>query len=289
MAEIQALRAQEYSDNLIMLSQQKMAKLANFCTKQNVSGAKAVRMMSQIDSTQMVERTTSAKPAINIDIDHDGRWVYQQKFDWGKVVDDIDLLQTNITPQGMYVQSAIAAANRKQDDLFVDSFFGTAKTGETGATSTVFDTNNVVAAGGAGLTAAKIYEVREGLLANDVDVDMETIYMAISPKQQTDMFSITQVTSSDYNDTRVLPRGVVASFAGINFVISNRLTVDGSSDRRCPVWVPSGMGCGSWQAVQGTIRTRPDLQGDPDYVEATMMEGYTRLEEAKCFEVKCVE
>jgi hypothetical protein len=41
--------------------------------------------------------------------------------------------------------------------------------------------------------------------------------------------------------------------------------------------------------IHGVVRNRPDLQGDPDYVEAGMMFGFTRLEEAKCVEIKCAE
>src|SRR5688572_774314 len=109
MADIEALRIQEYSTNLALLSQQMTPKMANLVTVQSASGNKAFRMLSQIDSTEAVARTTRAQPAMNIDISHDGRWVYPQHFDWGRVVDDIDLIQTNISPQGAYVRSAVAA------------------------------------------------------------------------------------------------------------------------------------------------------------------------------------
>ena len=121
MTDIQALRTQEYSTNLELLSQQMMPKVAIHCMTQNAAGSKAFRMMSQIDKTAAIRRTTSAKPAINIDMSHDGRWVYPLMTDWGKVIDDIDLLQTNIAPQGAYVRSAVAALNRQSDDDFLSA------------------------------------------------------------------------------------------------------------------------------------------------------------------------
>lgn len=292
MADIQVLRTQEYSTNLEMLSQQMTTKLAQYSMMQQASGAKAFRMLSQVDETEAVARTTSGKPAVNIDVTHDGRWVYPQKFDWGKVVDDIDLLQTNIAPQGAYVRSAVAALNRKSDDLWLSAFFGTAQTGETGATSTSFDSNNQIAASvgsTTGLNVDKLRAAQKGLLDNDVDLDMEEIYIGVSPTQHDDLLALTQVISTDFNERPVLVDGMVRKFLNMNFIITTRLPVDGSSDRRCPVWVPSGMGHGSWQEISGVVRDRPDLQGNPDYVEATMMRGYTRLEEAKCFEIKCTE
>ena len=293
MADIQVLRTQEYSTNLAMLSQQMTPKLAPHTTVQQASGSKAFRMLSQVDATNALLRGTSAKPAVNIDVTHDGRWVYPLMYDWGKVIDDIDLLQTNITPQGTYVRSAIAALNRTQDDLFVNAFFGASNTGETGSTSTSFTAGNVVAVnhGGAneGLTVGKLREAQKILLDNNVDMDMEEIYVAVSPKQHDDLLALTQVVSTDFNDRPVLVDGKVRQFLGMNIIISTRLSTDSNSYRRLPVWVKSGMGRGSWKEINGVIRKRPDLQGEPDYAEASMMLGFTRLEEAKCVEIKCSE
>jgi len=293
MADIQVLRSQEYSTNLEMLSQQKMAKLAPYSMVQQASGNKAFRMMSQIDKTNASLRTTSAKPAVNIDVTHDGRWVYPLMYDWGKVVDDIDLLQTNISPQGMYVQSAVAALNRTSDDLFTTAFFGDAQTGETGSTSTSFDSNNVVPVdlGGSaeGMTVEKMRNAQQILLDNDVDIDMEEIYIAVSPKQHDDLLALTTVVSTDFNDRPVLVDGRVRKFLNMNIIISTRLPTDANDYRRNPVWVKSGMGCGVWKEINGVIRKRPDLQGEPDYAEASMMKNFTRLEEAKCVEIKSSE
>lgn len=294
MADIEVLRTQEYSTNLELLSQQVQPKLAIHASTQSASGNKAFRMLSQIDETAALPRTTSAKPAINLDVTHDGRWVYPAKYDWGKVVDDLDLMQTNIAPQGAYVRSAVAALNRVQDDLFSTAFFGTSKTGETGATSTTFPAGNQVAVtegpgSATGLNIEKLRAAQKLLLEADVDIDMERIKIAVSPKQHDDLLALTQVTSTDFNDRPVLVDGMVRRFLNMDIIISNRLPTDTNSYRRLPVWVSSGMGKGTWQEISGVVRDRPDLQGKPDYVEASMMCGFTRLEESKCVEIKCSE
>lgn len=295
MAELNVLRAQEYSTNLELLSQQMTPKVAMYARTQSGVGSKALRMLSQVQKTDGVQYTTSATPAMNLDVGHDGRWVYPKFYAWGTVVEDAELLQTNIAPQGAYVRSAIAYLNRKQDDDFLAAFFGTAQTGEAGGTSTSFLSANQVAVtvGAGAATGLNVEKLRAGkriLLENDVDLDMEQIYCAVSPLQHDNLLALTQVVSTDFNDRPVLGQdGMVRQFLGINFVISNRLPTDSNSYRRLPMWVASGMGRGEWQAVQGTIRTRPDLQFDPDYIEAKMGVGFTRLEEAKCVEIKASE
>lgn len=293
MADLSVLRTQEYSTNLELLSQQMTAKLAPYCRIQRAEGAKAFRMLSQTQKTNSVAVTTSATPAMNIDVTHDGRWVYPQKKGWGTVVDEIDLLQTNIAPQGAYVRDAVAALNRDKDDLFATAFFGTAQTGETGATSTTFDSNNVVAVdlGGSaeGMTVEKMRQAQKILLDNDVDIDMEQIYIALSPQQHDDLLALTTVVSTDFNSRPVLVDGMVRKFLNMNIIISTRLPTDSNGYRRNPVWVPSGMGCGMWKDITGVVRKRPDLHTEPDYVEASMMVGFTRLEEAKCIEIKSSE
>lgn len=298
MADIEALRTQKYSENLALLAQQMQPLLAQHAMEQDASGAKAFRMTSQIESTDVVERTESAKPAVNIDVNHDGRWVYPRTFDWGKVVDDINLLETNIAPQGQYARSAVAAMNRGEDDLFTSAFFGDAKTGETGSTTTSFTAGNQVAVtvgpgSATGLNIPKLRAAQKILLQNDIDIDNEEILIGVAPHQHDELLALTQIVSTDFNlapgDRPVLEDGFVRRFLGMRFIISNRLPTDSNSYRRLPVWVKSGMGKGIWKPISGEVRKRSDLQGNPDYVEATKTTGYTRLEEAKCVEIKCAE
>ena len=73
---------------------------------------------------------------MNIDVNFDGRWVYPRK-KVKCVIDDLELFQTNISPQGVLVQSAVAVLQRDKDNLFLSAFFGDSQTGETGANNNV--------------------------------------------------------------------------------------------------------------------------------------------------------
>lgn len=291
MTDLLTLRTQEYSTNLELLSQQMTPKLAMYCRTQSGMG-KAMRFLSQVEKTDSQDITTSATPAMNIDVALDGRWVYPRKKGWGTVVDDLELVQTNIQPQGMFVKDAVATLNRDKDNLFLSAFFGDSQTGETGATTTSFNSNNQIANSVGSTTGMNIEKIRtamEVLLENDVNLDMEQVYAAVSPKQWFDLTGQTVVTSGDFAGREVNTTGKLPNLYGMNFIVSTLLPTDGSSNRRCPVWVESGMGCAVWQDIKGVIRKRSDLFGEPDYVEASMHIGFTRLEEAKCVEIKCAE
>lgn len=291
MTDIIALRTQEYSTNIELLSQQMKPKFAEYTRKQTGNG-KAMRMLSQAAKTDSVDITTSATPAMNIDVSLDGRWVYPIKKGWGTVVDDLELLQTNIKPQGIFVQDAVASLNRAKDTLFLNAFFGTAQTGEAGGTSTTFPSANQVLTSVGATTDMNLDKILAGLEllhAADVNLDMEAVYCAVSPKQWNDLAAVANVGSRDFYSTATKETGKLPNLFGVNFVVSTLLPVDGSSYRRCPMWVASGMGQGVWKDISGRVRNRSDLFDEPDYVEASMMVGFTRLEEAKCIEIKCAE
>lgn len=290
------LRTETFSNNLEMLSQQMGSKFRPYCRQESATpGQKAHRMLSQIQELNASERTNRAETIDNSTITYDGRWVYWKRYHFDTIVDDIDLKQTNISPEGQIARSAVAAMNRQVDDDFVTAFFGTSQTGEAGGTSTSFDSNNQVAvttgaAAATGLNVAKLREAKKILLENDVDLDFETIYCAVSPKQHDDLLALTQVVSTDFNDRPILGQdGMVRQFLGMNIVISNRLSTDTNSYRRLPVWVPSGVGCAMWKEITGDIRELPNYKGKPTLIEAEMQLGFTRLEEAKCVEIKCSE
>lgn len=289
------LYTQTFSDSLEMLSQQKKSKFKQFCYMDNVgAGQEAHRMLSQISETGVSKRTQRAENIDNSTIIYDGRWVYPETWHQDTVVDSIDLLRTSINPTGMIVNSFVASLNRQADDDFLSAFYGDAKTGKSGNTTTIFDSNQVVAVtegvgSATGLNVAKFRELRKILQDNDVDLDFEQAYLAISPQQYKDLTGITEVTSSDFTASKPLQTGELASFLGVGIIVSTRLPVDSNGYRRCPFWVQSGMGCTSWGDITASVRNNPSMKGNPWIVEAEMSLGFTRLEEAKCGEVKCSE
>lgn len=295
MADIEALRAQTYSTNLELLLQQRGSKFRTYCRTESAAGAKAHRFLSQLDKVTGQRRVGPAEVIDNQATTFTGRWVLAPlPFHFDTIVDDIDLLQTNIMPQGELVMSAVASLNRQIDDDFTTAFFGDAKTGETGGTTTSFTSGNQIAVtegvgSATGLNIAKLRAARKKLLENEVDLDNEKPVIAMSPKQQDELLASTEIGSADFNSVKALVDGRVTSFMGFDFIISNRLPTDSNSYRRLPVWVKSGMGCATWFDIKSDIRRLPNYKGNPILVEAESMLAFTRLEENKCVEIKCAE
>jgi len=293
MADIEALRIQTYSTNLELLLQQRGSPFRNYCRKANAAGSKAYRFLSQVAKVNASRRTGPAEPIDNQAMTLDGRWVNMPlPFNFNTIVDDIDLLQTNIQPQGAYVTSAVEGLNRQITDSFFTAFYGTAKTGETGSTSTTFTSGNQIAvtvgAGAAtGLNLEKLRAVKKLAQQQFVDFSFERPVMALNAKAHDDLLALTQVVSTDFNSRPILSEdGVVSSFLGIDFVMNEQIPVDSSGYYRLPFWVPSGIGEATWFDIKTDIRELPNYKGKPMLIEAESCIEYTRLEENKCYEVK---
>ncbi len=166
---------------------------------------------------------------------------------------------------------------------------GVSKTGENGTTNTSFDTSNQqISASSAGLTVGKLREAKKILLANEVDVEMDPLNIAVTAKQMDDLLGTTEVTSSDYNSIKALVQGSVDTFMGFKFVHTEKLGVDGSSNRRIIAWAKSGIHLGIWDDISTRVSDRPDKNHSTQvYVQGTF--GATRTEEGKVIEILCSE
>lgn len=283
----------QYANNIQLLLQQKGSKLRDKVMSGSHVGKQA-SPVDQIGSISMQPVTSRFAPMGRVDAAVDRRWVYPSDFDLPQLIDSFDKLRLLLDPSSSYVQNAVFAAGRQMDDLIIDSFFGAAKTGEAGGTTTSFPAANQVAvnegaAANTGLTVAKLRKAKRLLMANQVDLESDPITCVVTALQHDNLLAEAQVISMDYNDRPVLADGKIQRFLGIDFVHCERLDVDGSSYRRVPVFAKSGMYMGIWDDVKTDISQRKDLQSMPWQAYVTMTAGATRLEENKIIEIKCSE
>jgi hypothetical protein len=284
---------QQYSTNISLLLQQKGSKLRNLVMSGSHVGKQA-SPVDQIGSVAMQQVVGRFGSMGRVDASTDRRWVFPSDFDLPQLIDSFDKLRLLTDPSSVYVQNAVFAAGRQMDDLIIDSMFGTAKTGESGGTSTTFPAANQVAvnhgaAANTGLTVAKLREAKKLLMSYEVDLDSDPITAIVTAKQHDNLLAEAQVISTDFNDKPVMVEGKITRFLGINIVHCERLDTDGSSYRRIPVFAKSGMYLGLWNDITTDISQRKDLQGLPWQAYVYMTAGATRLEENKIIEIKCAE
>ena len=301
----------KYTNEVEFLVQQMPARLwmASEIRSEQGSGAVAVE---QVGATYASQVTGRAQPITITDTPADRRWVYPFKFFVADLLDTYEKLEMQIDPQGQIARAQVMAMNRSKDDIWINNFFGTAQTGNTSTTSNA-PTNAVVfpaaqqinvntgssgyvgsGVGGSGGTATgmnvpKLRAARQLLLKNEVDLDNETPYVGMSAQQLDNMLNQAQAISLDFGDKPVLQEGKIVRFMGFDFIHSERFLVNGSSQRRNPCWVKSGMRAAVWKDVSTDIRQRGDLTAFPYQISAEMMIGATRLQEPKCIEIPCTE
>lgn len=279
---------QQYTTNVQMLLQQRGSKLRALVNQGSYTG-KAAKAVEQIGAVAAQKRTTRHGDTPLVNTPHDARWVHPNDFEVADLIDDQDKLRMLIDPQSAYAINHTYAIGRAMDDEIIRAALGTALTGENGSTSTAFDTSNQqIAAGAAGLTVAKLRSANEILLGNEVDVDMDPMFIIVTAKQINNLLNTTEVTSSDYASVKALVSGQIDTFVGFKFIHCERLGVDGSSARRVIAFAKSGMHLGMWNDINAQITPRADKSyATQVYTKATF--GATRTEEGKVVEILCTE
>ncbi len=291
---IASVYAVQYGTNISLLLQQKGSKLRQAVQTGSYKG-KQSEVVTQYGATSARAVSTRYQPIVPVNTPNNRRWVFPEDYDWADLIDNFDKLRLLADPQSAYSQNGLYAMGRAIDDVIISGIFGTNKTGEAGGTNTTFDTANqqvavnYAAAGNVGLTVDKLREARRILMENEVDLDAEPAYCAISAEQHDDLLGQLQVTNADFNtDAPVLQDGKVTRFLGINFIHTERLPTS-SGFRRCPVWVPSGVHLGMWNDITSNVTQRRDLSSHPFQVYLMGTFGATRTEEKKVVDILCAE
>ncbi len=281
----------QYATNVELLLQQKGSKLSGTVDMGSYKGEQA-SPVDQLGSIEANDVTTRFAPMGRTDAAVDRRWVFPSDYDLPQLVDNFDKLRVFSDPQSKYVMNATLAMGRKKDRTILNAFFGTAKTGKSGTTSTSFTSGNEVdvAVGGANsrLNVAKIRGVRELMEANHIDFSLEEAYIGVTAKDLAALRNETQIISLDYNEKPVLVNGNIDSFLGFKFIHCELIetVLAGTNEVTLPVWVKSGMHLGMWNDLTTDISQRKDLTGLPWQVYLYMTCGATRLEENKVYAIE---
>ena len=273
---------QQYSANIQMLSQQMGSLLRDKVRLESVVGKNA--FFDQVGKVTAVLKTSRHSDTPQIDTPHARRRVSLADYEFADLIDQQDKVRLLIDPTSSYAQAAAMAMGRAMDDVIISAALGTAFTGETGSTST--SNANTIAHGSAGLTIAKLRTAKQTLDLNSVDPSIPR-FIIVGPKQITDLLGTTEVTSSDFNTVKALANGEINSFLGFNFIVSNRLSLDGTT-RSCIAYAQDGIALGIGKDVMARIDERSD-KGYATQVYYCASFGATRMEEDKVVEVQCTE
>ena len=276
----------KYTGLLELQLQEKGSKLRSRVRVQSCQGNKA-QIVQQLGSVTAYEITGRHSDTQYITTPHDSRWMHPYPIAAADLIDTEDKLRTLIDATPMYAQNFAMALGRKTDDYILTAMLGANYTGQAGTTSTAFDTGNTIAAAGVGMSGAKLRNALELLMGNHVDVENDELYVAVTSAEYNDLLAETTATSRDFNGGQpVLVDGKLMKYCGFNIVHSERLTVDGSANRRCPAWAKSGVVLGIWNDMETTIDRLP-TKNNSTQILSRMTIGATRSEEGKVIEILC--
>lgn len=285
--------AQQFATNIALLLQQKGSRLRMAVTEKSYVGEQA-SPVDQVGAVEMQEVVGRFAQMGRIDATLDRRWVLPSSFDLPQLIDSFDLLKMIVDPKSSYVENAVNAAGRQFDRLIIAAATGTCQTGKTGSTGTVLPAGQKVsisfgAGGNTNLTVAKLKETVRLMLANEVDLATDPLFMPLTASQHDSLLNEIQVVNKDYNRDAVLVEGKITRFMGINFLHTELLTTSAASTRVVPCWAKSGMHLGIWGDIQTDVAQRKDIQSLPWQVYVKMTAGATRIEEKKVVQVTCYE
>ena len=274
---------QQYKNNVAHLLQQKGSKLRDSVMTGTATG-KAAKVVEQVGAVNAVKRTTRHADTPLISTPHSARWTFPVDYEWADLIDDQDKVRMLINPQSPYAVNGAHAMGRAIDDEILGAFFGTSKTGENGSTDEAFSGNTVSAGTTGALEIGQLLEGKRILMENEVDLDNDQIFMAITAGQHEDLLGMPQIQTIDSNSTKVLVDGQVRSFLGINFVTTQRLDTSVAASQDCPMWAKSGMHLTVWNDIATKIEERADKSfATQVYVKGTF--GATRLELGKVVKI----
>lgn len=221
------------------------------------------------------------------DTPHSRRKVSLTPYKHADLVDKADQIRTLNDPTNPYMIAFGRAFGRAIDDSVITAAFGTAKTGVAGGTSTSFDTGDFQFGTGSALTIAKLAQANRVLRENENDPE-EGFYFACSQNQIEDMLTDGTASSADYNSVRLLMTGQIDTFLGFTWVPTERLAVNGSSERRCIAWAKNSLALAIGEEPSGRISERDDKNYSTQ-VFMSMDIGATRMDETGVVEIQCTE
>lgn len=287
------LYGKQYASTVMLLLQQKGSRLRGTVMEGSHKGDQA-SPVDQVGAVEMQPVTTRFGAINRVDPPLARRWASPQDHDLAQLMDSFDDLKLLTDPKSKYVLNAMYAAGRKMDDVILEAMFGNALTGTTGSSSVAFaaDGGSTVdvdagASSDIGLTVYKLRQARRILMAAEVDIENDPLYVAVTARQHDNLLAQAQIISTDFNEKPVLVDGKIERFLGFNFVHTERIDVDGNADERIPAWAKSGMHLGIWQDMVSKVSQRDDLTSLPWQAYLKLSIGATRLEGAKVVEILC--
>lgn len=281
--------------NILMLSQQKPAKLRVTCRLEPVTGD--TMFVERIGPKDAQPRGARHGATPISDADHSRRKL--SMIDYvvpADLIDKPDKLKMLIDPQSPYAQNQVFSLNRQIDDVIIAALGGQAFGGHTGGGTPIefydVDESRLVQSDGdirvagldwddqteTALTVDKLLTCKTLLDNAEIDDDRQR-YFLTNPHNINQLLNTTKVSSADYNTVKALAQGQIDSFMGFKFIKSTRLPADDTDKESTKSYAFAQDAIVLAVAEEPTVAIdpRPDLLNSTQ-IYSTLSIGATRVE-----------
>jgi len=226
---------------------------------------------------------------------HSRREIKMRDYAETLTLEEFDDLQTLIDPAREYAASVASVMMNQYDKLAIEAAVGSVKTGRNFGTTVSYtaDGGSTIAANSTGLTYAKLLQVKENFINNEVGVDMdEEILLLVTGKQHSDMMQEVELTSGDFRRDSVIENGKITSALGMKIITygtgdTNFLNISGGV-RDCIAMSNRAVCVGVNKDIGVKINERPD-KNNAQQIQARFFLGATRAEGKLVQKVQCAE
>lgn len=211
---------QQFDNTIRVQAQQKTARLESRVTDRGtiVGESFTANKLGLIEDTP--ENTVRHGDTQWGDIIHSTRVALMRDFYQALPVDRADEPKVLANPNGDYMQSLLAAWNRRKDGIIYAAGLGNSQAKD--GTLIALPAGQKIVAGGTGFTKAKIITAKKIFRANECDGeadDPQELYITYTAEALEDILSDTTLTNADYMAVKMLQEGNVAGkWMGFNWV-----------------------------------------------------------------------
>jgi hypothetical protein len=282
---------QQFHDSFIHALQSKESFLAGTVVNRgSINGSSFT--VNNIGASEMREVTGRYQDKAAQDIDHSTRIAYMADYDAGPyVVDAFDLPKLVADPTYKYVELLMAAVMRRKDVTIYRALLDGSLTrnAEGGTiTSTALPAGQQIAAGGTGLTKAKVILAKSLFRKNKADARYEPgtkLYMAYNSDSVRQILSDTTLTSADFMAVRMLENGEVTNWCGFDWIPYEDLDVPSANVARTVAWSSTAVHYGTGIEPKTDVSENKAKRGHPMEVYGVLSLGATRQDEKKVVQI----
>ena len=262
----------QFSNLLHVEAQQMKTRFMGRCQVVPMTGDEwAYDGTGQVEARTVNERNPKVSP---VNPDFTRRQMTRDRIVIELIVDNRDVRGMFEDPNSKLVRDCMYGIYRKADKIGIDQLFADVATGRrfTGTTTFAGGGGTTVNAT-AGLTYAKLLEIKENFSGNEVGNDMpENVILGISEQEETELFNITQLTSGDFSRQYVVDQGRIVKALGMDIIcfggqVDNPQLSVSSSVRDC--FATTNLGLIYGMSKDFRVQVIPDY---PGYVESTYIQ-----------------